>query len=100
MDYRAFTKLMKDKYPRPWIDGLLDRPGAAIVFSLIDLASGYYHVRIAEEDVPYFAVGTLLGLYEFEVLPFGLSNAPATFQVVMNYVFKEQLGKECPHVLR
>ena len=63
------------------------------MFTSLDLQSGYHQIRIKDEDVPKTAFGTPLGLYQFRVLAFGLTNAPATFQNVMSDVFRQHLGK-------
>ena len=88
LDYRALNKItIKNRYPLPNITDLLDRLQGAKVFTGIDLQSGYHQIRIAPEDVPKTAFVTPLGHYEYRVLPMGLTNAPATFQAVMNQVF-------------
>jgi hypothetical protein len=94
IDYRGINKLTKrNQYPLPRIDDLLDHLNGAQVFSSLDLMSGYHQVQITEEDIPKTAVRTPQGLYQFKVLPFGLTNAPATFQKVMNDVLQPLLGK-------
>jgi hypothetical protein len=87
-DFRALNKqTIKSKWPMARADDLFDKLSGATVFSALDLASGYHQVRIADEDVPKTAFRTPLGLVQWRVLPFGLSNAPATFSSVLAEVF-------------
>ena len=82
---------MRNSYPLPQIDDLLDRLATACVFSKIDLRAGYHQVSIEDADVHKTAFLTRYGLFEFVVLPFGLTGAPATFQRLMNSTFARWL---------
>jgi hypothetical protein len=85
--------MIKNHYPLPRIDDLFDHMKVTMVFSNIDLRSGYHQLRIKEDDVPKNAFKTRFGHYKFIVLPFGLTNSPRVFMSLMNKVFQEYLDK-------
>jgi hypothetical protein len=85
--------VVKNKYPLPRIDILFDQLTRARVFSKIDLRSGYHQICIRPEDIPKTAFTTRYGLFEYLVMSFGLTNAPAHFTYLMNSVFMPKLDK-------
>lgn len=94
VDYRKLNEVTKkDKYPLPRIEDILNNLGKAKWFTSIDLASGYWQVQIAEQDKEKTAFISKYGTYEYNVMPFGLCNAPATFQRLMNNVLGDTLWK-------
>ncbi|WVZ84290.1 hypothetical protein U9M48_031340 [Paspalum notatum var. saurae] len=94
VNYRPLNAVtIKNKYPLPHIDILFDQIAGTKVFSKIDLRSTYYQIKIREEDIPKIAFSTRYGLYEYLVMSFGLTNAPAFFMYMMNSVFMNELDK-------
>jgi hypothetical protein len=94
IDYRDLNRAtVKNRYPMPQIDDLFDQMKGQMVFSKIDLRSRYHRLRIKEGDIPKTAFQTRFGHYEFFVVPFGLTNAPAVFMSLMNGVFRKYLDR-------
>ena len=91
VDYRQLnTKTRKDAFPLPRIEETLDALSGAKCFSTLDLASGYNQVLVREQDREKTAFCTPFGLFEFNRMPFGLCNAPGTFQRLMERIFGDQ----------
>jgi hypothetical protein len=94
VDYRPLNAItIKNKYPIPNIDILFDQLAGAQVLSKVDLRSRYHQIKIHGEDIPKTAFSMRYGLYEYLVMSFGLTNAPAHFMYLMNSVFMPELDK-------
>jgi hypothetical protein len=94
IDYKALNEVtIKNKYTLPRIEDMFDQLRGVSVFSKIDLRSGYYQLRIRPSDIPKTTFVTKYVLYEYTVMSFGLTNAPAFFMYLMNSVFMDYLDK-------
>src|SRR5260363_186071 len=90
VDYRKLNAITKkDAYPLPRIDEMLNALSGCSWFSTLDLASGYWQVAMDPQNKEKTAFTIRYGIYEFNIMPFGLCNAPATFQRLMDHVYKE-----------
>jgi hypothetical protein len=94
IDYKSLNEVtIKNMYPLPRIEDLFDQLRGASVFSKIDLRSGYHQLKLQPSDIPKTAFITKYGLYEFTIMSFGFTNAPAFFMYLMNSVFMDYLDK-------
>jgi hypothetical protein len=94
VEYRPLNAVtIKNKYPLPRIDVLFDQLAGAQVFYKIDLCSGYHQIKIRAKDIPKTTFTTRYGLFEYLVMSVGLTNAPANFMCLMNFVFMPELDK-------
>ena len=89
VDYRALNRItINNRFSIPWVEDLFDKLQGAIYFSRIDLKSGYHEVRIVPQDIHKRAFRTMFGLFEYLVMLFGLTNAPTTFNKMMDNLFR------------
>lgn len=96
IDYRKLNdETIDDKFPIPNIEEIFDKLGRCQYFSTLDLAKGFYQIEVHPDDRSKTAFSTSNGHYEFNRMPFGLKNAPSTFQRLMNYILREYINKIC-----
>ncbi|CAF4878033.1 unnamed protein product [Pieris macdunnoughi] len=96
IDYRKLNDItIGDSYPLPNITDILDKLGHSVYFTTLDLASGFHQIELESNDIPKTAFNTPYGHYEFLRMPFGLKNAPATFQRAMDSVLYGLQGERC-----
>jgi hypothetical protein len=94
IDYWALNKkTIKNRYPIPHIEKLMDDLHGAVFFSKMDVHSGYHQISIREQEIEKTTFRCHFGHFEFLVISFGLTNAPSTFQSCMNHIFRNQLRK-------
>jgi hypothetical protein len=94
VDYRPLNAItIKNKYHLPRINIIFDQLTGAKVFSKVDIHSGYHQIKVHLENIPKTAFSTRYGLYEYLVISFGLTNAPAHFMYLMNSIFMPELDK-------
>ena len=94
IDYRQLNRVtIKNRYPLPRIDDLIDQLRGVRVYSKIDLHTGYHQLRVGDTDIPKTAFRTRYGHFEFTVMPFGFTNAPAAFMDLMHRVFQPYLDQ-------
>jgi hypothetical protein len=94
LDYRALNAItVKDKTPVPHADDLINHTAKAKIFSKLDLRSAFHQLLIRPQDIPKSAITTKFGNFEWLVMPFGMANAPSSWQAVVNHIFRDILGR-------